>query len=486
MSHYFQTTSLSGVIHFLDYIKDQLVTEGWTAYHLGTGSTQPTEDHFEGSYVFISNGKTGSVGDLPAHHGIWMGWAQNVGDSHIQYGVFSGHKRVPTGSLEKTSNTVTVNAVNHGLRVGDVLLVYGTDNTDFHAGWTNDDDPLVVASVPDADTFTYTDTITPSNISPATFQNIFAVYNAGGSFSAREDANYMIGDLDQMSGQFNPEFDVFGYCDEYRIGGVITVGGVYRPFYMGMMGRGHIPDSWKDCGRLVSNVTGTGNSITLQLDRSCPKMKAGQPIWLIPTNDSDGQKNDDHNTVSKGAPGGAFLTASAKPSDSRVTVELRSGDEYPPGTIVGYDPVPLIVIGENAASQVELRNMDCMLVFSNKGIVDKASSTSGSYEQTSHTCYPLLPYGFGANLDGELNPGVGQIYHGVDIAIVHRTAGNNYKGKRFPLPGFVAWGQGDQSDGDLMVVGENIPANRWKVFTSQRVSTLGSSNTILGIGPGAS
>lgn len=492
MGFYFENTNITGgVPEVLDYLDEQFQSASWTSYHVNPTSSEPSGfSRSTKAYAWRSNGKSGTIGDLPAHHWLGMFWGKDVGiNSHLFCQCWSGAKIIPEGTISKTSDTVLVSASEpHNLRTGDILYVHGTALASFHTGWESDDDPLVVTNIVDSNQFNYQDTNGPVNLPTTAYNHIFAIYNAKGSFSTFESTvQFGMGPLESYGSVDNPlNWDVYGYVDEYRMAMLFQIGGNTGIYYGGLTGRGHVPNDWQHCGALTASITGTGGPMLLGLDRACPSMSAGQPIWMIPPNEGSGSKSGSYGSPGRIGPGLSAVTASAKPFDNVVEILVATGAEYVSGTIVGFDPAPCVLFGNDGVNENLTFYNVANTVHPDGTNFSVQPPTFGFEQDTAFANTMLQDITTEGNTDpaiyGSSSAGGISLYYGWDIAVTHANSTN---GDRFPLVGFTAWSFGDQNDGDLMVVGQNIAANRWKVFADFLTDNT-PATTIIGVGPGAS
>ena len=492
MGFYFENTAITGgVPEVLAYINEQFISGGWDSLPLNLSSSEPSTSEFMRSYAWKSNGRTGSVGDLPAHHWLFMGWGKDSQtNSHIYYGCASAAKVFGTGSISKTSDTVLISSsVPNNVREGDVIWMVGGGTQDLNKGWESDDDPFQVTNVINANQFNYEDTSGPVNVPEVGYTYGLALYNPKGTFSCQENnVPFGMGQLEVFTGIDNPlNWNLYGYVDEYRMALILETGGNFGMYYGGLTGRGHVPNSWKHVGALSASITGTGGPMLLGLDRACPSMSVGQPIWLVPPDEASGSKSGSFGSPSRIYNSEVIATCSAKPEDHIVEVFIANGAEYTSGTLVGYDPCPCVIIGNDGIPTTWAGTLNATCVSYPDGTnyvnyptlgIERPEDYDPNVERDSEWSTSWNPKLLGTGSTGEQF----RLYHGADISL---RSDNGDMGHRYPLVGFVAWSQADQNNGDLMVVGENIAANRWKIFPSITADST-PANMKVSVGPGAS
>lgn len=493
MSLYFENTAITGgCVEVISYIDEQFISGGWDSLPLNLSSSEPSTAEAMRAYAWKSNGRTGSIGDLPAHHWCFMRWGKDSQtNSHFYFGVASAAKVIGTGSLSKTSDTVLVSSsVPNNVRLGDIIYMQGAGTQDLNKGWETDDDPFVVTNVINANQFNYEDTSGPVNVPEVGYTYMFALYNAKGSFSHQENnVPFGFGPMESFGTVDNPlNWNVYGYVDEYRMACIMETGGNYGIFYLGLTGRGHVPNDWKHVGALSASITGTGGPMLLGLDRSCPSMSVGQPIWLVPPNEASGSKSGSYGSPSRIYNSTVIATCSAKPEPHIVEVFVANGAEYDSGTLVGYDPAPCAILGNDGIPTTIAGTVNATCVHYPNGTNDQVQAPLRGWERPEDYD-PNVEYdvnwetNWDPKVDGTGSTGEQiRLFHGADMSL---RSDNGYLGHRYPLVGFVAWSYTDQNDGDLMVVGENIAANRWKIFSSINADSTPAVMK-LSVGPGAS
>jgi hypothetical protein len=457
---YFTQTAVLGVDALMDLFNTQLVAQGWTSIEMQTSQGVPAIGEMGKERWWRSPGSTAQ----PAFHMIGMTRLRNFGagaNHSLGFQCASGSRNsaaLTINSIETVAGTTTIEtSVAHNARVGDIVLVNGVTSSAYNIPWTTGAAPETVTAVNTATEIETTGRLT-GTIAASSGGSLLIPYNFSGSRGGSLSETFVLR-YDDVS--TDPSFDVFGYVDELRMAVILVFGGVYKAMYLGLTGRGHVQDTFSDVALTTGAIVGTGVPQTVNLNQSSPNMKVTQDIYLIPPDDANGDQLSPRGNLE-------VLEVTAKPSATQV--EIAPNGDYSAGALIGFDPSPCVVCGDNNTGTRNLELYNWTGTHRLNGQI--LTNPDDTLAQTR------------ANLtsakESTLDPDEGGNYQGAELWL-HQTTGI---GARYPLVGLVAWPHGAQNDFDLMVVGEDVPANRWKVFTSMSADTIDDVFD-LGVGPGA-
>lgn len=468
---FFKNTGLTNTDALFDELKARLVANGWVAHVANATLGDPGTPRIGREEIFVAP-------DTAAHPGghivglvRFRDAASNNGGGLSRIGLYgatgwSGLKAITSLTREATPTPGKVTAVvpSHGFLTGQLVGVNGNSNTAFHVG-----------ASPETGTGGETAPNTITKIDDNTFSYVMgsttAISGTGGyAFSVFNPAcwRHAIGSANGASWSrillpADGAMSVYGYCDAHRICGIVVQGAVYRTFHAGLMDRSaHVATLGNSVGRLTGAVTGDGTTKTLDLDRSCPNMYAGQPLWFLAQNsarpDVAGYQSSLHTT-----------TIVAVNSATQITAVVPNGVTYPIGTIVGWDPCPIWISGPSVSAVTNTMNTY------NGYSSHSADATRGANPigQTS-VAFPIDP-----NV-ADVGPGADGFYRLFDINCERTTSPLASRG---PLVGLLASSFLVQANLDIMREGpaSAAPTNDYVVFASQLVNAA----NILAIGPGA-
>ena len=462
---YTQSAGVSGLNELMDIIKTSVTSKGWTHFAMNTSSLAPNMDRIARQDVYRINGT--SIDPTKSYVTLWRFVQENAFHASLGMTCFSGCKGFDTpitiSSISRSVSFGTTVAVTcsipHGLSTKDHVMINGTPLSGaFHEGWAGTGDlPTgggfnIIVSSTSSFHYASVDANSDNFGGPVSGGYTLAVYNPTGPYSTNISTPHTI----QTS---NPEgpFSVAMYYDEYRVAGVLMQGGNFKPFYFGETARNHIPSDFSS--RAFLNAVATTGITTASLDRNVNNIHVGQKIWFINPSGSAGT--------------GSFerVTVTSRPTSSSFGCVLSG--TYPSGTLVGEDPMPLLVCGKqvNNNTTYNLSAADTIWTFH----VDATRNTFG-YVGNVQNATPSVDTGINYT---SINPDSVNYYQGRDIYLERSTTPTGIRGR---MVGFLAFPLGYQNDQDLMRVGSDPVEDDYKVFTS----TLAEANFALGIGPGAS
>lgn len=475
---FFKNTSLADGDALQVYLGQQLVSEGWTEYVLNsTAGAPPAQTRVGRESLF-------QAPDTAAHPGKhWVGLHRILDVNSSTPGAFKLGLMAFTGCIIKAISSIirgtpngatTVEVVTttaHGMQTGQLPLVNGALNTAFN-------EPNSPSGTPGSTTETAPNTMTVVDTTTVRFTSI-----GSGNLSNPGAGGYLVSIFNPASGRCaitntsgptacariacatDGALNVYGYVDALRICGVVVQGTVYKPFYVGLLDRTeHVQEDGSSLGRLTGAVTGDGTTKTLNLDRSCPKLYPGQPLWFVDQGsarpDVAGYQSSYHTT-----------TITAVNSSTQITATVPNGVTYPIGTVVGWDPYPLVAYADGGTTAAAAMNAVSVCCTHDAD----GTRTTGYIGQLGTTVVNV------AN-EADVDPGADTYYRAYDILVDKATAPTSSRG---PMIGFLACSLGAQTTLDIMRGGAaaSAPANDWTVFVHATMVPPGS--TALCVGPGA-
>jgi hypothetical protein len=473
---FFKNTTLADGDALQVYLGTVLVAEGWTEYALNTTPGQPAATGRAGRESIFQAPDTA---DHPGRH--WIGFHRanetlgNTAAVKIGLMAFTGAiVRQIQSIIRGTPNASTVMEVQttepHTFQTGQLAIVNGTLNAALNElnspssvnGGAAETTPNTITVV-SSDVFRMT-SIGSGNVSnPGAGGYAVSVFNPVGG---RANINNVSSpNVPRICLSADNACSVYGWVDTQRICGVIIQGTTYKPFYLGLLARTeHVQEEGSSCGRLTAPVTGDGTTKTINLDRSCPKLYAGQPLWFVDQGsarpDVAGYQSSLHTT-----------TIVAVNSDTQITAVVPNGVTYPAGTVVGWDPYPLIAYSDGKSTSSAA--MDSVTVYATH---EADGTRTTGYIGQSGTIVAC------ADNEANVDPGGDGFYHAYDI-LVDKTSG--VTSSRGPMIGWLACARGAQTTFDIMRGGaaSAAPANDWMAFI--HTTTVPPGNTCLIVGPGA-
>lgn len=346
---FFKDNTLADVHDFLDVIATQLTSEGWSRFTPNASTDLAFTDHKLGrEEVFKSNGQTGGH---PGGHYIdflignpttlvetlrWCGWTGQKGPFEID-------------TIAQSGTTVTITTVlDHGFATGDLVCHNGSSdpllNFALNMGTGCLMSAVATITVTGAKTFTYTAQFSQTVSSSGGY--CWAIYNPVGSRS--DTSNYFTG---AVGINIASPMTVFGYVDELRICGLIAQGSQRRAFYLGLTARTeHVQEDGNAIAVLTAPVVGDGvNPQTFSLDRTVSNLYATQRIDVLAPNsalpESAGYKWRSDLEVMQ-------IATFSGPANSFTAIP--SAHTYPAGSLVGWDPMPLLCLGSTSGANQDL------------------------------------------------------------------------------------------------------------------------------------
>jgi hypothetical protein len=460
---YFAEAGIVGADLLIDRIGAQLTPEGWVQEVMNTNQGVPNPGQMGKELWWRA---TGNVVQ-PAIHRVGVARIME-GTGSQQYLAFmgsSGWRNTTPVAIQDIVTAAGVTTINttgaHGARIGDHILVNGVNaNPAYNAAWPTGATPEIVQSTPLGTQLTSTGRLA-GNIPLALGGNLLIPYNFTGSRGGSAGEKHIMR-FDAIGP--DPTFSMYGYVDELRFAAVIVSGGIHKMIFMGLWGRGHVQDDFSDVALTTAPIVGTGSAQVVTLDRVSPNLKVGPggSVWLVPPDDSNGAQTLPRAAVE-------VLTITDKPSDTQV--EIAPTGNYPAGTLIGKDPMPCVVCGSNSTGSASLDQYNWAATH----------RISGGVDPNPDDVIGRIRANVVRQLEGEIDPDEKLDYQGLQIWL-NQTVG----GARYPCVGIVGWPHGNQNDLDLMVVGEDIPANRWKVFPSLKADiVVAGEEKDSSVGPGA-
>ena len=456
---YFAVTGLAGVDALMDSINTQMTGESWTPLVMAASAGQPASGQIGKEIWWTSPGQSVQ----PAFHSVGIARIKSPSQEYLAFQTCSALRNaavLPISAISTTAGVTTITTTgNHNARVSDHVLISGVANPLYNASLVNAATPEVVATEDGTTGMTTTGRLT-GTIAASSGGNLIIPYNYSGTRGSSDTETFIMR-IDGVPGP--PVFDMYGYVDELRFTAVVIFGGIFKFIHMGLTGRAQVQDDFSDVATVTGAITGTGTAQVLTISPSSPNLNVGPDgvVWLIPSDDSNGTQ-----TVPRGAV--EVLTVTDKPS--ATSIEIAPVGDYSAGALIGKDPQPSVICGDNSGSTSALSAYQ----WGGTHRINGAPLTD--IDDTLGTTRANLT----SADESKIDPDEGGSYQGIEIWL-HQGVGS---GVRYPLVGVVAWPQNTQNDQDVMVVGRDIPANRWKVFPS-----LEADNTTdilsIGVGPGA-
>lgn len=452
---YTQSFGVSGALGFLNILSSSLSqTPGWTMRELNSSSAASAIGRLAREIVFHTTGTT----DDPCNFymSVFRHRESNPsGIERIGYIAFSGMKNfenpVPIISLSRTSNTITAQcSAPHNLVAGDKILVNGNASSDLNEGWDGSLEGAprsghAVISLPTTSSFTYRSNNSVGNSAAGGFMMSPYGTTAGRHTGVNDGMNILP----------NASYDLFMYYDSYRVCGILSSSGNQQQlFYIGETARDHIPYKWRDRAYITTDI-GPG-AVTASLNRNI-RLKVGQPIWFVHLSGTAGSSSFERTTIT------------SVPSSASFGCMLTNF--YCSGSIVGEDPVPVIIMGAvgTVATTAALSARSVRSIFHVNCTVD-----------------PIRP--------GELHTFSGLCDSGASETAVDPDAGNFLVGRynfisratppagvRGRLVGLVSFAVGPQADKDIIRTGVSSSANDYKHF----IGVPSTTPYCVAIGPGA-
>jgi len=450
---YTQSAAISNIDGLMNQFNTILSSSGWTVFNINTSSAiPPTLSRAVKESLYKCNGTSADPAlwflDLYRHYdssaaqhrigAMVAGCCRNF-DTRV---LVSSITRSAAGIIEVTCST------NHNLNNGDFCIVNGVNNPDLNETWGGEPDPTRGAHVSVISQTIFTFPSVSTTIASGSGGNVVSV-SLLGSCRVDNSANGVNIPLSDAN------LSIFCYYDSYRICGTVNQGGTFQTFYFGETGRDHIPTDFN--GRAFLTLSAGPGGSTASLDRNA-SLFVGQQVWLI------------NPTASNNASGSwERVTITTRPNSSSFGYSSSGSITYPTGTLVGEDPLPVMVLGRigNSSSTQALNARGVRFIFH----INATRTDNISQTMTAETESQIG--------QGNINPDSAQYYQGKYIYMYKTTPEQGSRGR---LVGLVSFPQGVQNDQDLMRNGAIAITEDYKVF----VSLATDSSYIQGIGPGAS
>lgn len=455
---YTQSAGVNGVDAFMTFFKNAVSSAGWTHFAMNTSSLHCNTGLIGRQDVFRINGTTADP--TKTYVTAFRNTQGNCCDDRVQFLAFSGCKGFDnpiliqhiTRSAATNTNVIVTTQNPHNLASGDHIMLNGTPHSaTFHEGWNQDvglggRGGFIIQSLGTA-SFQYTTGIT--SIADQAFSGyVLAVYNPAGTFNPGVNSGVGLTLNDTYMA-------VFMYYDEHRACGLVTQGASVQAFYVGETARDHIPPDFSGRALLLTNTP--AGAVTCSLDRDSENIRAGQKIWFIHPSGSAGTGSFERTTVT------------SKPTSSSFGCTLVNA--YPSGTLVGDDPMPCLILGNNGtnADTSLLSGKTIRFIFHLDATRDPVTPNQGQ------TMTVLTDSGV---LESVVDPDSAGYYQGRSLFFQRTTAPSGIRGR---LVGWSSFPSDAQNDQDIMRCGDSVEDD-YKVFISQGTD---AAENILGLGPGA-
>lgn len=390
------------------------------------------ENQVGGGFIGIARGIDGS-----GNSGLWL------------YAHTGQKGPITINTISRTGTLVTVTTTtNHGLATNDIVYINGTSQTTFNQG-NGTNDAAGQITVTGLQTFTYTSPV--SGTTNGTGGSVVAVYNAAGSRTTS------VGDGRRINITDTPNA-VYGYCDAFRICGVVQQGAQNRLFYLGWCGREHVQTAGSSC--FVSNSSISVGANTVTADRTPANLYIGQPLWIVDTTTANNEVTTVSNIVGN-------------------QISFTAVNSYGAGAICGWDPEPLVVmaLGGSANTTSSTTSYSAYACLDQKG--GRTAAQTAVVDVTMAWAVELY------SISGEklvTNPDSAGFYQGRDLALLKNTAP---VGTRKYMPGMVAFPLGSQNEFDIQRIGGVPITTDYKAFVSQTATDQASATYATCFGPGA-
>lgn len=470
---YYQTASLSNIDGFMQTIHNLLTssTGGWSFLNVNTSSVSASIVNSVCTAVRETIYRcNGSGSDATRWYlSICRTKTNNNVIERVTFMPFAGIKNfsgstvqvATTGAIRNSNSIVSVTcSAAHNLGVGDRFIINGFDNPNLNERWgsqantpgdSNNAIACIVSGTSGTTAFSYLSN--DSSVQTGSSAYVVGVYNAGSSRNGVQSGQGAVGGGVGIQ-LTDASMGLYMYYDESRLCGIVTQGGTFQSFYVGETGRDHVPSDHNGRAFFTGSSTGTGSQ-TVNLDRQI-KMIMSQSVWLI------------HPSGSAGT--GSFERVAINRINSSSFIATLTNN-YPSGTLIGEDPLPVVVIGgvnESVATQT-LAARTVRFIFHLDG-------TRNESDVTAQTMTAIVDGGIAV---ARINPDSAGYYQGKEIFM---SKGTPSQGSRGRLIGMVAFPVGAQNDLDLMRTGAAAVTTDFKLFTSATADGTYS----IGVGPGAS
>jgi len=460
---YTQSAGIANIDALMTFFKNALTSNGWTHFAMNTSSLHPNTDLIGRQDVFRINGTTADP--TKGYVTIYRDTQSNCCDDRIKFISFSGEKGfsnpIIISQISRSTGASTIIQVTcsapHNLVSGDHVIINGTPHSSsFHEGWITSTNIgpgnggfiiTTTSSAPSTNTFTYLSLPTLSTPADSVSGGyVLAVYNPTSDYNSgvNNGVGLTLNDANMAC---------FMYYDEWRMCGLVNQGGTYQTFYLGEVGRDHVPQDFNGRAFLLTNIT--AGAVTASLDRDVANIRTGQRISFV------------HPSGSAGTGSFERVLVTSKPTSSSFGCVLSNS--YPSGTLVGEDPLPLLIFGGLGTSPSDtFSSRTARFIFHLDMTRDPTSPA------TAQTMTQILDTGI---TESYIDPDSTDYHQGRDIFLQRGTAPTGIRGR---MVGFVAFPISVQNDQDIMRTGGDAITDDYKAFVS-----LSFSSFLIGIGPGA-
>jgi len=457
---YFQDTTLTDIPDAINFLRDQCLAEGWTVTELNTSVADVTTVRRVGrEFIAEIPGDTPGSGNAALGH-ICVSFLHAFSSGrHINLCGWTGQKVATIASSSRSGTTLSVTTSSpHGFATGDLVIVNGQSDADLNQPIGGAAASPNTITVTGGSTFDVTIPVGAGG--PATGGTVVAVYNFTGTRTGDQT------EQNRMA-LMNAAMDCFGYIDNYRMCGIILQGGVFFPFYLGLSGREHVQAEGSNVAKVTGGgVTGNGaTDVVITLDRASPNLYVGQPIFLCPPDSAVPNSVDQANSSLES------VTISAVNSPTEIEATL-SANTFPDGTIVGWDAIPLAIMGNGPTATTTI--IASKTVYMSHELDGTRTSSPIGVVYT-----PEIELSNETVVDPDGQPS-GGFYQGRPVILEKTTAP---AGHRKNMEGMPAFPVGAQVDQDIMRIGDpaNAPAGDFRIFVSQEVE----GGYSVSYGPGA-
>lgn len=438
------------------------VDAGWTKFSLNATGGAPAASRIRQEIIYRINGTVAQ----PTRYYVAIARAKDAGVNGqvTMYGAEQVKGPFTITNIARAGgNVATITAPGHTFAVGEVPVVNGTGDESFHDGNGSETAQATISSIVAGTSFTYTQPIgggvVGSTPSGGTCFSLLPLTTAGGrTVALGAGMNLTLADS---------PMSVFYYYDEFRVAGIILQGGNAWVFRIGQTGRDHIPATCSDTAFTSGAVVSPAAPATINLDRACPNLKIGQPIWIIDVTSGVMEKT----------------TIISKPSNTQITATLvgaPTGGSYASGALVGWDPCPGGTLGRTGVVTTTAALEGYLVRFSRH--LDASRGADG----TTQLFNPRVD--MDTTIRTDVAPDAALNFQLRDIVVDRATAGTTgIRGREVGLFAVPLPNAGGPVDQDLMRVGATTditvasdPPFDHKVFVSQKLASFG-----VAVGPNA-
>lgn len=253
----------------------------------------------------------------------------------------TGHKVIPLATVETNAGVATLESASpHGLTTGDLVF------------WNGNSDPLNNVTIDPTADFARCTVVDPTHITVPTLSGLTRPNAAGGTavqvfnfIGSRFVGAFPINGFVQLT---NANITAYIKATKFDLSADIEQGGAFIPVKAGLSGQGHTAALTTSVGKLTSQIVSDGIAASvLPCDRVMTNTRVNQKLQVIPT-DALGPAPADPAFID-GAQCHYPAADVTAVSTNQVTAVIPAGT-YPVGSIVGRDPVPMMVVGGSIAA----------------------------------------------------------------------------------------------------------------------------------------